>query len=127
VQWVLDEADTPQNAGKSIKDLRPNFYQMMRCLNTAWHECVSPLTTSNCWYKVGILPEGWISAPPGTSRERARAAQRALAGEEAAQHAKHPAAMSAPHRAAAEAADESEEASEATQLPATCACGNVHS
>jgi hypothetical protein len=120
VQWVLDEADKPQNAGKSLKDLRPNFYQMMRWLNTAWQECLSPLTISNCWYKAGILPEGWISAPTGTSRERARAAQRALAGEEAAQPAMHPATMSAPHQAAAEAADESEEASsEAAQLPDT--------
>jgi hypothetical protein len=120
VQWVLDEADEPQNAGKSLKDLRPNFYQMMRWHNTAWQECASPLKISNCWYKAGILPEGWISAPTGTSRERVRAAQRALAGEEAAQPAMHPATMSAPHQAAAEAADESEEASsEAAQLPDT--------
>jgi hypothetical protein len=25
VHWVLDEADKPQNAGESLKDLRPNF------------------------------------------------------------------------------------------------------
>jgi hypothetical protein len=93
---------------------------MMRWINTAWQECVSPLTISNCWYKAGILPEGWISAPTGTSRERARAAQRALAGEEAAQPDMHLATMSAPHQAAAETADESEEASsEAAQLPDT--------
>jgi hypothetical protein len=110
LQWLLDEADKPQNAGKSLKDPLPNFYKMMRCLNTAWQECVSPLTISNCWYKAGILPEGWISTPTGTSRERA------LVGKEAAQHAMHPAAMSAPHQAA----DESEEASsEAAQLPDT--------
>jgi hypothetical protein len=120
MQWVLDEADKPQNAGKSLKDLRPNFYQMMRWLNTAWQECVSPLTISNCWYKAGILPEGWISAPTSTSRERARAAKRALAGEEAAQPAMQPAAMSTPHQSAAEAADESEVASsEAAHLPDT--------
>jgi hypothetical protein len=120
VQWVLDEADKPQNDGKSLKGLRPNFYQMMRWLNTAWKECVMPLTISNCWYKDGILPEGWISVPTGTSWERARAAQRALASEEAAQPAMHPASMSVPHQAAAEAADESEEASrEAAQLPNT--------
>jgi hypothetical protein len=120
VQRVLDEADKPQNAGKSLKDLRANFHQMMRWLSTAWQESAPPLTISNCWYKAGILPEGCISAPTGTSWERARAAQRALAGEEAAQPATHPAAMSAPHQAAAEAADESEEASsEAAQLPDT--------
>jgi hypothetical protein len=109
VQWVLDEAGKPKNAGKSLKDLRPNFYQMMRWLNTAWQECVPPLTISNCWYIAGILPEGWISAPTGTSWESARAAQRALAGEEAAQ----PTAMSASHQAAEEAS------SEAAQLPDT--------
>jgi hypothetical protein len=93
---------------------------MMRWLNTAWQECLSPLTISNCWYKAGILPHGWISAPTGTSRERARAAQRAVAGEEAAQPAMHPAAMLAPHQVAAEAADESDEASsESAQLPDT--------
>jgi hypothetical protein len=81
---VLDEADKPQNAGKSLKDLRSNSYQMMRWLNTARQECVSPLTISDSWYKAGILPEGWISAPTGTSWERARAAQRALAGKKAA-------------------------------------------
>jgi hypothetical protein len=57
-------------------------------------ECVSPLTIGNCWYKSGILPKGYISAPTGKSRERARVAQQALAGEEAAQPAMHPAAMS---------------------------------
>jgi hypothetical protein len=61
VQWVIAEAEKPANAEKSLKELRPNFYQMMRWLNTAWKECVSPLTIRNCWHKAGILPEGWIA------------------------------------------------------------------
>jgi hypothetical protein len=58
VQWVITEAEKPENTGKSLKELRPNYYQMMRWLNTAWKDCVSPLTIHNCWQKAGILPEG---------------------------------------------------------------------
>jgi hypothetical protein len=58
VQWVIAEAEKPESAGKSLKDLRPTFNQMMRWLNTAWKECVSPLSIRNCWHKAGILPEG---------------------------------------------------------------------
>jgi hypothetical protein len=82
--------------------------------------CIRFYRLSHQTTEAGILPEGWISASTGTSRECARAAHQALAGEEAAQPAMHPAAMPAPHQAAAEAADESEEASsEAAQLPDT--------
>jgi hypothetical protein len=42
LQWVIAEAEKPENACKSLKELRPNFYQMMRWLNTAWKERVSP-------------------------------------------------------------------------------------
>lgn len=100
VQWVIAEADKPENAGKSLKELRPNFYQMMRWLNTAWKECVSPLTIRNCWHKAGILPEGWIAAPTGTRAQRAAAARRALNGEEPPQEAVQPAAQSAAQPAA---------------------------
>jgi hypothetical protein len=58
VQWVIAEAEKTESTGKSLKDLRPTSYQMMRWLNTAWKECVSPLSIRNCWHKAGILPEG---------------------------------------------------------------------
>jgi hypothetical protein len=74
VQWVIAEADKPEKTGKSLKELRPNFYQMMHWLNTAWKECVSPLTIRHCWHKAGILPEGWIAEPTGTHAQRAAAA-----------------------------------------------------
>jgi hypothetical protein len=66
VQWVIAEAEKPENAGKSLKELRPNFYQMMRWLNTAWKECGSPQTLCNCRHKAGILLEGWIADAPAT-------------------------------------------------------------
>jgi hypothetical protein len=44
VQWVIAEAEKPENTGKSLKELQPNFYQMMCWLNTAWKECASPRT-----------------------------------------------------------------------------------
>jgi hypothetical protein len=80
VQWVIAEAEKPESAGKSLKDRRPTFYQMMPWLNTAlaWKECVSPLSIHNCWHKAGILPEGWIAAPTGTNAQRSQAAQEAL-------------------------------------------------
>jgi hypothetical protein len=34
VQWVIAEAEKPENAGKLLKELRPNFYQMMRWLHS---------------------------------------------------------------------------------------------
>jgi hypothetical protein len=102
VQWVIAEAEKPENAGKSLKELRPNFYQMMRWLNIAWKECVSPLTIRNCWHKAGIVPEGWIAAPTGT---HAQAARRTLSGEEPAQPAAPPAWQPATD-SAAESADE---------------------
>jgi hypothetical protein len=42
VQWVIAEAEKPANAENPLKELHPNFYQMMRWLNTAWKECVPP-------------------------------------------------------------------------------------
>jgi hypothetical protein len=115
VQWVIAEADKPENAGKSLKELRPNFYQMMRWLKTAWKECVSPLTIRNCWHKAGILPEGWIAAPTGTRAQRAAAARRALNGEEPAQEAAQPAAQPDPE-AAAESTEWNELAMDADAL-----------
>jgi hypothetical protein len=78
VQWVIAEAEKPESAGKSLKDLHPTFYQMTRWLNTAWKESVSPLSIRNCWHKAGILPEGWIAAPTGTNAQCSRAVQEAL-------------------------------------------------
>jgi hypothetical protein len=73
VQWVIAEAlqlaEKPENAGKSLKELRPNFYQMissMRWLSTAWKECGPPQSLCNCWHKAGIVPEGWIAGAPAT-------------------------------------------------------------
>jgi hypothetical protein len=66
VQWVIAEAEKPENAGKLLKELRPNFYQMVRWLNTAWKDCALPQAIHNCWHKAGILPEGWFAAPAGT-------------------------------------------------------------
>jgi hypothetical protein len=104
VQWVIAEAEKPENAGKLLKELRPNFYQMMRWLNTAWKERVSPQTICNCCHKTGILLEGWIAAPTGT---HAQAARRTLSGEEPAQSAAPPAVQPATD-SAADIADEVE-------------------
>jgi hypothetical protein len=82
VQWVIAEAEKPENAGKSLKEVRPSFYQMMRWLNTAWKECVSPLTIRNCWHKAGILTEGWIAAPTGTHAQAAQPATDSAAESE---------------------------------------------
>jgi hypothetical protein len=73
VEWVVQEAEKDEN--KSLKELRPNFYQMMRWLNKAWNECVPPVTIRNCWSKADILPDGWVAKPTGTRRQRAQAAQ----------------------------------------------------
>jgi hypothetical protein len=70
VQWVIAEAEKPESAGKSLKDLHPIFYQMMRWLKSAWKEYVSPLSIHNCWHGAGILPEGLIAAPTGTNAQR---------------------------------------------------------
>jgi hypothetical protein len=70
VKRVVVEAEQPESTGKSLKDLRPTFYKMMRWLNEAWKECVSPLSIRDCWHKAGILREGWIAAPTGTNVQR---------------------------------------------------------
>ena len=69
----LLEAANPENAGKSLKQLRPTFYQMMRWMHAAWTEDVTSTTISNCWHKADILPEGWLAAPQATAAQRRRA------------------------------------------------------
>eukprot|EP00892_Ulva_mutabilis_P001725 jgi/Ulvmu1/11553/UM078_0046.1 len=63
VAWLLEAANNPANAGKSLKQLRPNFYQMMRWAHSAWTEDITATTIRNCWRKAGILPEDWLSSP----------------------------------------------------------------
>jgi hypothetical protein len=120
VQWVIAEAEKIECSGKSLKDLCPTFYQMMHWLNTAWKECVSPLSTRNCWHKAGILPEGWIAAPTGTNAQRGRAAQEAprqpdaqLSVQQAAQQAGPPAVQPSVQR-------EEEQPGTSTEVGSSC-------
>jgi hypothetical protein len=88
VEWVVQEAEKDEN--KSMKELQPNFYQIMSWLNKAWSKCVPPVTICNCWSKADILSDGWVAKPTGTHRQQAQAAQ-GLAEqrleEEASEHA----------------------------------------
>jgi hypothetical protein len=59
VMFLLDEANAPGNADKSLKMLATNFYQMMCWINGAWLEDVSQDCIMNCWRKAGILPDAY--------------------------------------------------------------------
>lgn len=56
VQWMLDEANKDGNELKSLKDLAPNFFQMLQWVHIAWTQKVSSATIRNCWRKSGLLP-----------------------------------------------------------------------
>jgi hypothetical protein len=62
------------NEDKTLKDLTPNFYQMMRWAHKAWTVSVTPSCIRSCWHKAGILPESMVPAPPATRSERRRIA-----------------------------------------------------
>ena len=64
VEWMLDEANKPGNASKTLKDLTANFYQMLLWLKQAWSIHVTAKTIENCWRKSGLLP-----APEGAQPE----------------------------------------------------------
>jgi hypothetical protein len=57
VMFLLDEANAPGHANKSLKKLAPNFYQMMCWINSAWLEDVLQDCIVNCWWNAGILPD----------------------------------------------------------------------
>jgi hypothetical protein len=57
VAYLLKAANGPKNADKSLRQLRPSFYQMMRWVHVAWTEDITTSTIFNCWRKAGILPE----------------------------------------------------------------------
>jgi hypothetical protein len=80
VRWLLTEAGAAENKDKSLRELKPTFYQMMQWLQQAWTQCIAPSVISNCWYKAGILPDGWVAAPAGTGAQRTAMAQLQLAG-----------------------------------------------
>lgn len=86
VRWLLSEAEKADNQGKSLKNPRPTFYQMVRWVHEAWAQCIVPSVIRNCWHKAGILPNGWVAAPPDTRAKRAAIAARELAGDTAAPH-----------------------------------------
>jgi hypothetical protein len=74
VEWVLDEANKPGNQDKPLKDVTPNFYQMMRWAHKAWRVSVTPCCIRSCWHKAGILPASMVPAPPASRSERRRIA-----------------------------------------------------
>jgi DDE superfamily endonuclease len=55
IEWILDEANKEGNADKSLKELTPNFYQMMLWLKEAWEVHVTSTTIRNCWRKSGLV------------------------------------------------------------------------
>jgi hypothetical protein len=80
VRWLLTEAGAAENKDKSLRELKPTFYQMMQWLQQAWTQCIAPSVISNCWYKAGILPDGWVAVLAGTGAQRTAMAQLQLAG-----------------------------------------------
>jgi hypothetical protein len=78
VHWLLTEAGAAEKKDKSLRELKPTFYQMMQWVQQAWTQCIAPSVISNCWYKAGILPDGWV-APAGTGAQRTAMAQLQLA------------------------------------------------
>jgi hypothetical protein len=74
VEWVLDEANKPGNQEKTLKDVKPNFYQMMRWAHKAWTVSVTPCCIQSCWHKAGILPESMVPVPPASRSECRRIA-----------------------------------------------------
>jgi hypothetical protein len=62
VLFMPEAANDPQNAGKSLKQLRPSFYQMMRWVQAAWTDDITTCSISNCWRKAGIVPDHWLQA-----------------------------------------------------------------
>jgi hypothetical protein len=117
---VIAEDEKPESAGKSLKKLRPTFYQMMRWLNTAWKERVSPLSIRNCWHKAGILPEGWIAAPTGTNAQCSRAAQAALMQPDAQLPVQQAAQQAGPPAVQPSVQREEEEPSTSTEAGSSC-------
>jgi hypothetical protein len=59
VKFLLTEANAPGNLDKSLKELAPNFYQMMCWINSAWLEDVSQDCIVNSWRKAGILRDAY--------------------------------------------------------------------
>jgi hypothetical protein len=59
VKLPLAEANAPGNSDKSLKNLAPNFYQMMCWINSARLEDMSQDCIVNCWRKAGILPDAF--------------------------------------------------------------------
>jgi hypothetical protein len=83
-RWLLSEADKAGNKEERLKDLRPSFYQMMRWVHEAWTQSVAPFVIWNCWHKAGILPDGWVAAPPDTRAKHAAIVAQERAGDAAA-------------------------------------------
>jgi hypothetical protein len=90
VRWLLSEADKAGNQEKRLTDLRLSFYQMMRWVHEAWTQSVAPSVIRNCWHKAGILPDGWVAAPPDTRAKRAAIVAQELAGDAAARQTADP-------------------------------------
>jgi hypothetical protein len=81
VRWLLECANAPGNEGKSLKELAPNFYQMMRWIHSAWTSDVSQKTFANCWRHAGILPAAWLkNAAPAAPEVPVAAVEGASAG-----------------------------------------------
>jgi hypothetical protein len=80
VRWLLTEAGAAENKDKSLRELKPTSYQMMQWLQQAWTQCIAHSVIRNCWYKAGILPDGWVAASAGTGAQRTAIAQLQLAG-----------------------------------------------
>jgi hypothetical protein len=79
-RWLLERVNAPSNEGKSLKELAPNFYQIMRWIHSAWISDVSQKTIANCWRHAGILPAAWLQdALPAVPEAPAAAAEGALA------------------------------------------------
>jgi hypothetical protein len=84
VRWLLSEAGEAGNEEKRLKDIRPSFNKMSRWVHEAWTQSVAPFVIRNCWHKAGILPDGWVAAPPDTRAKRAAIVAQELAGDAAA-------------------------------------------
>jgi hypothetical protein len=67
VAFLLEVANDPKNAGKSLKLLRPLFYQMMCWVHAAWADDITTSKIFKCWRKAGILPEHWLRALPASA------------------------------------------------------------